>query len=120
MAIKFRHPSPHVVVGIPTIEERGDVWRETAEKFRLHTCQPVRVIPSWAPGGWGAGLNEIWSRIRIHPPDVFVCGSDDMYPEDDNWLPPLLDALSKGVYPAPTVIDPRWTNYGGHRRSVAD
>ncbi len=120
MALKLKRPSPSVVVAIPTITERGSVWEDTAETFRLHTCQPVQVIASYAEGGWGAGLNDAWEQVRETPPDVFVCGSDDMLPEDDNWLPPLLDALEKGVYPAPTVIDPRWTNYGGHRKLVPD
>lgn len=116
----LRHPSPSVCVAIPTIEARGDRWREAAAAFQAHTCQPVTVIPSYAPGGWAAGLNEVWRQVRIRQPDVFVCGSDDMLPEDDNWLPPLLAALARGVYPAPCVIDPRWTNYGGHRRPVPD
>ena len=62
----------------------------------------------------------MWERIKDDPPDVLVCSSDDMHPADDNWLPPLLDALERGAYPAPTVIDPRWTNYGGHQRPVPD
>ena len=78
------------------------------------------MIPSLARGGWGAGLNDVWEKVKADPPDVFACSSDDMYPEDDNWLPPLLRALQAGAYPAPTVIDPRWTNYGGHDKPVPD
>lgn len=118
--MKLRRPSPHVVVAIPTIEARGKAWEETAAAFQRYTCQPVAVIPSYAEGGWAAGLNDVWGQVAEDPPDAFVCGSDDMRPEDDNWLPPLLDALGRGVYPAPTVIDPRWTNFGGHRRPVPD
>jgi GT2 family glycosyltransferase len=117
---KLDRPSPSVVVAIPTIKERGDAWKERALDFDRRTCQPVTVVPSWAPGGWAAGLNEVAEQFMENPPDVFCCGSDDMYPEDDNWLPPLLDALRAGAYPAPTVIDPRWTNYGGHNKPVAD
>lgn len=43
-----------------------------------------------------------------------------MCPADDNWLPPLLDLMERGVYPAPLVDDPRFTNYGGHRHPVED
>lgn len=120
MTTKLRRPSPSVVVAVPTINARGNAWHEVMTRFAKHTCQPVTVIPSWAPGGWAAGLNEVWEQVKHDPPDAFVCGSDDMYPEDDNWLPPLLDALARGAYPAPAVIDPRWTNYGGHRTKVAD
>ena len=120
MRQKLRRPRPFVVVAVPTIEARGDAWREVEARFARHTCQPVQVTPSWAEGGWAAGLNDVWEQVREDPPDVFVCGSDDMYPEDDNWLPPLLDELARGAYPAPTVIDPRWTNYGGHQRPVPD
>ena len=116
----LRRPSPHVVVAIPTIKARPNAWRECAAAFERHTCQPVTVIPSYAKGGWGAGLNEVWEQVKGDPPDVFVCSSDDMQPIDDNWLPPLLRHLALGAYPAPTVIDPRWTNYGGHNKPVAD
>jgi hypothetical protein len=117
---KLRRPSPSVVVAVPTIAARGKAWEEAAAAFARYTCQPVAVIPSWAEGSWSAGLNEVWSLVREDPPDVFCCGSDDMLPEDDNWLPPLLDALERGAYPAPTVIDPRWTNFGGHDKPVPD
>lgn len=113
-------PSPEVVVAIPTIAARGDAWTHARAAFQRHTCQPVRVIPSWAPGGWAAGLNEVWEAIKDDPPQVLVCGSDDMIPEDDNWLPPLLDHIARTTYPAPTVTDPRFTNYGGHLQPVPD
>lgn len=117
---KLWRPQPAVVVAVPTIEARGDAWRLVEIAFARHTCQPVTVIPSWVEGSWSAGLNEVWEQVRNDPPDVFCCGSDDMLPEDDNWLPPLLDHLARGSYPAPTVIDPRWTNYGGHAKPVPD
>lgn len=117
---KLRRPQPSVVIAIPTIEERGDRWERSAEEWQKHTCQPVKVVPSWAPGGWGAGLNEVWGQVESDPPDVFVCSSDDMVPVDGNWLPPLLDEIARGAYPAPTVVDPRFTNYGGHGRKVPD
>lgn len=116
----LRRPEPSVVVAIPTITARGNLWERAAEAFRRHTCQPVRVVPSWAEGGWAAGLNEVYEQVREDPPDVLCCGSDDMRPADDNWLPPLLSALRASAYPAPTVEDPRWTNYGGHSKPVAD
>jgi hypothetical protein len=117
---KLRRPDPHVVVAVPTIAERGNAWEVAAEHFARFTCQPVEVIPSWREGGWAAGLNEVWEQVREDPPDVFCCSSDDMWPANDNWLPPLLDALRAGAYPAPTVEDPRWTNYGGHSKPVPD
>jgi GT2 family glycosyltransferase len=117
---QLTRPQPSVVVAVPTIHERGDSWREAAERFARHTCQPVEIVPSWAEGGWAAGLNEVAALVADDPPDVFCCSSDDMYPENDNWLPPLFSALAAGVYPAPTVIDPRWTNYGGHSKPVPD
>jgi hypothetical protein len=43
-----------------------------------------------------------------------------MCPRDDEWLPPLLRALGRGEFPAPTVVDPRWTNYGGHPQPLPD
>ena len=117
---QLRRPSPHVVVAIPTIKARRNAWRECAAAFAERTCQPVTVIPSYAKGGWGAGLNDVWEQVKHDPPDVFVCSSDDMVPADDNWLPPLLRHLALGAYPAPALIDPRWTNYGGHAKPVAD
>jgi hypothetical protein len=107
-------------VAIPTIRARRKAWQECEASFARYTCQPVTVIPSYAKGGWGAGLNDVWEQIKDDPPDVLVCSSDDMHPEDDNWLPPLLRHLLNGAYPAPTVIDPRWTNYGGFDKPVAD
>lgn len=117
---QLRRPSPHVVVAIPTIKARGKAWHDCEVAFAAHTCQPVTVIASYAKGGWGAGLNDVWQQVSGDPPDVFVCSSDDMIPEDDNWLPPLLRHLEAGAYPAPTVIDPRWTNYGGFDKPVPD
>lgn len=109
-----------IVVAIPTIAERGELANNTAREWHMHTCQPVRTIASDALGSWAAGLNEVWELVREDEPDVFVCGSDDMVPDDDNWLPPLLHHLERGEFPAPTVVDPRFTNYGGHRTPVAD
>lgn len=115
-----RRPAPSVVIAIPTLRARRKAWRDCQVSWQRHTCQPVTVIPSYVAGGWGAGLNDVWEQIKDDPPDVLVCSSDDMHPEDDNWLPPLLDALERGAYPAPTVADPRWTNYGGHSKPVPD
>lgn len=112
--------APRIVIAMPTIPERAELALETAAAWQLHTCQPVEVIPSHAPGGWAAGLNAIWAQVRDPAPDVFVCASDDMQPADGNWLPPLLDYLHRGVYPAPCVIDPRFINHGGHLRPVPD
>ena len=116
----LQRPSPDVVLAIPTLKARDPAAKETAAIWQQHTCQPLRVIVSYAPGGWSAGLNDAWEQVRMEPPLAFVCGSDDMEPEDDNWLPPLLDLLQREAFPAPTVIDPRWTNYGGHVTPVPD
>lgn len=111
---------PRIVVAIPTIEARAELCTVTIEAWHRHTCQPVETITSHAAGGWAAGLNDVWAQVRDPAPAVFVCASDDMQPADDNWLPPLLDVMSRGAYPAPCVIDPRFTNYGGHLNPVPD
>jgi GT2 family glycosyltransferase len=107
-----------IVIAIPTVVERADVCATTAAAYRDRTPVPVRVVTSTAPGGWCAGLNDIWRRCR--GADVLVCASDDMVPDDDLWLAPLLEQLERGMLPAPCVIDPRWTNYGGFDEPVAD
>lgn len=109
-----------IVIAVPTIPERRHLWPTVEAAWMTHTCQPVAVIFSEAPGSWAAGLNDIWAQVRDEPPAVFVCGSDDMVPADGNWLPPLEHWLDRGRFPAPTVIDPRFTNYGGHLVSVDD
>jgi hypothetical protein len=109
-----------VVIAIPTITERQPRWASVEAAWKLHTCEPLEVIFSTAPGSWAAGLNAVWRHVAHDPPDVFVCGSDDMIPADDNWLPPLLRQLAQGLFPAPCVIDPRFTNHGGHPQPVPD
>jgi GT2 family glycosyltransferase len=107
-----------VVVAVPTVSDRAEVCAATVAAYRERTPEPVDVVISTAPGGWCAGLNDVWRRCR--GADVFVCASDDMVPEDDEWLFPLLDAVGDGAFPAPCVIDPRWTNYGGFDAPVPD
>lgn len=116
----MKYRAPRIVIAIPTIEARAEVCAATIETWHANTCQPVETITSLAPGGWAAGLNDVWAQVRDPAPDVFVCASDDMQPADGNWLPPLLDVMSRGAYPAPCVIDPRFTNYGGHLEPVPD
>jgi len=107
-----------VVIAIPTIEARGDAWAGAGTEWIRHTCQPINVIPSWRPGSWSAGLNEVWEQ---HPDaDVFVCGSDDMLPANDFWLPPALAHLEKNECPVPTVFDPRMTTHGGTQDTYWD
>jgi glycosyltransferase involved in cell wall biosynthesis len=122
-----RYPTPwnggprgglRIVVAMPTVPERAEVCAETVAAWHERTPQPVEVVVSTVTGGWCAGLNDVWRRRR--GADVFVCASDDMVPEDDEWLFPLLDALADGALPAPCVIDPRWTNYGGFDEPVPD
>lgn len=113
-----------IVVAIPTIPERQDMWAAVTRVWQTLTCEPVEVILSTAPGSWAAGLNDACFRAAMRGPltdrDVFVCGSDDMIPADDYWLPPLLEMLDRAVFPAPCVVDPRFTNYGGHPQPVPD
>lgn len=109
-----------IIVAVPTIPERRHLREPVEEAWRHHTCQPIDVMFSEAGTSWCDGLNAIFDQIRDDPPLVFVCGSDDMIPSDDNWLPPLLTLMGRGVYPAPLVDDPRFTNYGGHPQPVAD
>lgn len=99
---------PKVVVAIPTIEVRGDAWRDVAKEWEL--TPGVIVAPSWRPGSWAAGLNEVY---EWHPDaDVFVCASDDMAPEGP-WLPHVLEHFAKDECPVPTMHDPRMTTIGG-------
>lgn len=116
----MNYVAPKIVIAVPTIPERAHRLDDVAAAWQQHTCQPVDVFFSDKPGSWAAGLNDIWERVRKTPPAVFVCGSDDMVPADGNWLPPLLDYMGRGVSPAPCVIDPRFTNYGGHLTPVPD
>jgi hypothetical protein len=106
-------------LALPTIDARPGLAEETAAVFRSRTRESLDVVVTREPGGWCAGLNDVWRR-RGRACDVFVCASDDMRPHDEGWLPPLLSALERGELPAPTVIDPRWTNYGGHLQPVPD
>ena len=108
---------PRVVVAMPTLPERADTCAEAAELYRQRSPIPVEVVLSTACGGWCAGLNDVWRRRP--GADVFVCGSDDMVPEE-GWLAPLLACIQGGGLPAPCVTDPRWTNYGGFDEPVPD
>lgn len=112
--------APRLVVAIPTIPARRKRHAQVEAAWRRHTCQPIDVIFSEAGHSWGDGLNDIWAQVRDPAPSIFVCASDDVIPEDDNWLPPLLDHIARGVQPAPCLIDPRFTNYGGHLKPVPD
>lgn len=90
-----------IILAIPSIRDRGEAWKEVGEKFQRHTCQPLTVEPGFRKGGWCDGLNETWEKHQ--DADVFICGSDDMEPLDDNWLPPILRFLDEGKYPAPAM-----------------
>lgn len=97
-----------IVVAIPTIEERGDAWKDVAEAWEANTPQKVAVEPSWRPPTWAAGLNEVWEN---HPDaGLLVCGSDDMYPSK-GWLAAIEPYLN-GVI-APQVHDPRFSRFDG-------
>lgn len=111
-----------IVLAIPTIKDRGDLWKVTAAKWQKHTCQPIEVVPSWAGDGWGDGLNEVAGNVLKlgESPDVFICGSDDMYPVDDNWLPAVTRYLGLNKSPCPLMLDPRFTVYGGSQEKVPE
>ena len=97
-----------IVVAIPTIPERGEAWESVGAAWRAKTTQEVIIEPSWRKPTWAAGLNEVWEK---HPDaDILVCGSDDMTPRDDEWLPSIEPYLDTGVI-APQVIDPRFTRF---------
>lgn len=93
------------VLAIPTIKERGDTWKATGELWGR-----VTVFPSWRPGGWAAGLNEAWEEHG--DADIFICGSDDIWPEGD-WLPVVKHFLDRNQSPVPLMKDPRFTIQGG-------
>jgi hypothetical protein len=115
---RFRSAYVGIVVAMPTRPERADACERAAEIWRDRTPRPVDVVTSTVPGGWCAGLNDVWRRRR--GADVLVCASDDMLPEDDRWLDLAVQHLSRGAMPVPCVIDPRWTNYGGFDEPVPD
>jgi hypothetical protein len=107
-----------IVVAIPTIEQRGDAWEQMAEIWTEQTCQPIEVVPSWRKGSWSAGLNEVWENLE--DADIFVCSSDDIYPENALWLPVVMDALARNESPVPLMHDPRFVVYGGSQQEVPD
>lgn len=109
-----------IVLAIPTIDARPGRAQETAEKWQRHTCQPMHVCITTAGESWAAGLNDAWAQTRDLNPTVFICGSDDMVPGGDYWLPAALQWLNQRKYPAPRVNDPRFTNWGGYDHPVPD
>lgn len=118
--MKAKDKTERTVIAIPTIPARRHLHERVEAAWLEHTCQPVDVVFSEAGDSWCAGLNDIWAQVRDPAPAIFVLGSDDMIPADDNWLPPLLDSIERGTLGAPCVIDPRFTNYGGHLEPVPD
>jgi len=102
-----------VLLAVPTIPERfprreglEKLWRERTPEAELE------IVYSEAGTTWGDGLNAIYEQVRDDPPDVFVCGSDDMCPADERWEPALRMWLDKGYFTVPRVDDPRFVNYG--------
>ncbi len=103
-----------VVVAIPTIAARPGLAEKTGERWIAATPDAdVTVLISTAGSSWGDGLNDIYDRVRIDPPDLFICGSDDMIPAADQWLPAIVPFLENDCFPVPRVSDPRFENYGG-------
>ena len=109
---------PKIVIAIPTIAERPGLADETAQKWRDQTCIPIEIHVTTYGDTWAAGLNDAWKN---HPDaDIFVCASDDMYPEDGYWLPCVQERLERGESPVPLMLDPRFTIYGGSINEVPD
>lgn len=110
-----------VVLAIPTIPERPGHAERTAQAWTERTPEAtVEAIISTAGETWAAGLNDVYEQVKHDPPAVFICGSDDMWPADERWLPCVLPWLEQGIFPAPRVDDPRFVNYGGHLQPVPD
>lgn len=105
-----------IVVAIPTIEEREKAWASVGEIWRRETCQPIQVVPSWREGSWAAGLNEVYETLGAC--DIFVCGSDDIYPDNAMWLPAVVDCLARNESPAPLMHDRGRLIYGGSEQEV--
>lgn len=102
-----------VLLACPTIPERfprreglEKLWRERTPEADLE------IVYSEAGTTWGDGLNDIYEQVRDNPPDLFVCGSDDMCPADERWEPSLRMWLDAGYFTVPRVDDPRFVNYG--------
>ncbi len=90
-------------MALPTIDARPGLAEETAAVFRSRTRESLDVVVTREPGGWCAGLNDVWRRRR--GADVFVCAGDDVVPADDGWLDPLLTQIQHGATPVPRVTD---------------
>lgn len=81
----------------------------------------VTWITSTEGESWASGLNHVARLVgNLTADDLFVCGSDDMVPANPDWLRQIMPWLEQGKYPAPTVDDPRFVNYGGHTHPVPD
>lgn len=102
-----------VLLAVPTIPERHH-RREGLEKlWRERTPEAdLEIVYSEAGTTWGDGLNDIYEQVRDNPPDLFLCGSDDMCPADERWEPSLRMWLDAGYFTVPRVDDPRFVNYG--------
>lgn len=110
-----------LVIAIPTLPEGGAHRRADVEDaWDRHTCEPIAVIFSESRETWCAGLNSVWEQVRDPAPGLFVLGSDDMVPADDNWLPPLVQYIERGVLPAPRVVDSTSVSDGGHPKQMPD
>lgn len=103
-----------VLIAIPTIDARPGLAEKTADRWReLTPGADVETIISTAGDSWGDGLNDVVSQLHMTSTDVLICGSDDMVPADDLWLPTVQPWLAAACFPVPRVDDPRFVNYGG-------
>lgn len=102
-----------VVIAVPTIPERRERHAGVEAFWRDRTPEHhVDVVFSEAGKSWGAGLNDVYQQVKADPPDFFVCGSDDMVPADERWLPSAELWMERACYVCPRVDDPRFVNYG--------
>lgn len=98
-----------IVVAIPTIPVRGDAWEKTADIWIVRSPVGTICVPSWRKGGWAQGLNEV-AEVNGIGADTFVCGSDDMVPEE-GWYEACEPWLAQGFMIAPQVHDPRFSRW---------
>lgn len=97
-----------IVVAIPTNGQRPDTLQQTIANWRERTAEPLGFHVTTYGKTWAAGLNDAW---RNHPDtDLLICGSDDMWPQNGEWLPAIQPYIHKACI-APQVLDPRFSRW---------
>lgn len=107
-----------ILIAIPTNGQRPDALKKTIRAWKRNTPVDLTFHITEHGDTWCAGLNDAY---RAYPgASIFICGSDDMYPENDRWLDPVVEALERNESPVPLMLDPRFTIYGGSQQEVPD